>query len=111
MLISEPIYSWRDRPIQYYIDSDGCWVCTSHRIHTKDGRYYRIQRGGSRYLLHRYVYEVFVGEISGGLHVLHRCDNTLCINPEHLYVGTHQDNMKDRDSRGRGILPYMGSQK
>jgi DNA-binding XRE family transcriptional regulator len=33
--------------------------------------------------------------------VLHHCDNRLCINVDHLYLGTHHDNMRDRDSRGR----------
>ncbi len=39
--------------------------------------------------------------VDGGLHVLHRCDNTKCCNPKHLFVGTNADNVADRVSKGR----------
>jgi hypothetical protein len=37
------------------------------------------------------------------MHVLHRCDNPPCINPDHLFLGTHRDNMKDRDKKKRAV--------
>lgn len=49
----------------------------------------------------RYSWEWHRGPIPAGKHVLHRCDNPLCVNPEHLYVGSHADNMSDRQSRNR----------
>ena len=47
-----------------------------------------------------------MGEIPKGQHVLHHCDNPPCVNPDHIYVGTPQDNANDRDRRGRngGII-------
>jgi predicted DNA-binding protein (UPF0251 family) len=50
---------------------------------------------------HRVSYEVFNGPIQDGLFICHRCDNPPCINPSHLYAGTHKQNMKDMVSRHR----------
>lgn len=50
---------------------------------------------------HRYVYEQTKGEIPEGKVIRHKCDNRLCLNPDHLEVGTPTDNMMDRQLRGR----------
>ena len=56
---------------------------------------------GKIMLAHRASYLFSVGKINNNLCVLHTCDNPKCINPEHLWLGTHQDNMKDMTDKGR----------
>jgi hypothetical protein len=56
---------------------------------------------GKTILAHRLSYQLFKGPIPDGLHVLHKCDVTECVNPEHLFVGTNLENITDSVSKGR----------
>ena len=83
-------------------DSDpvsGCWNWTRA---TDGSGYGKVKHRGEFIRASRAAWEVFVGPIGGGLFVLHKCDNRRCINPGHLYTGTHADNMRDMKERGRG---------
>ena len=50
---------------------------------------------------HRASYLIYNGEIPDKLHVLHKCNNSKCVNPDHLYLGDHMQNMRDRNESGR----------
>lgn len=87
------------KPIEYEISGSGCWEVTSHPI--DEWGYIRLKRDGRSIRAHRHVYALEHDVIPPDMVIRHMCDNPLCINPDHLEVGTHQDNMDDRQSRGR----------
>lgn len=73
--------------------------------------YGRIRIAGRAWLTHRLAYNIAFGEIPSGLLVCHRCDNPVCCNPDHLFLGTPKDNMDDMDRKGRRkIAPLKGEQ-
>jgi len=77
---------------------DGCWYWTGTTFNTGYGK---IGVRNKQLTTHRLSYILNKGEIINGLQVLHKCDNRLCVNPEHLFLGTIQDNMKDMVIKGR----------
>lgn len=97
----------RTRKISFEVDDNGCFNCVSHKPN-KDG-YRQIVINKKLHLMHRYIYEQCFGEIPKGHVIRHKCDNTHCINPEHLETGTPRDNVKNRVERGRSN-PVMGSE-
>jgi predicted XRE-type DNA-binding protein len=87
------------KEIKYIITEKGCHECISHSVNSQG--YPQFMRDKKYYLIHRYVYEQKFGEITDNLFVRHKCDNTLCINPDHLELGTHKQNMRDMVERNR----------
>lgn len=75
----------------------GCWEWTGHKY---PNGYGVIKVFGRDVSAHRYSYELHKGPIPHGLHILHRCDNKKYINPEHLRVGTHAENLAEAGERG-----------
>jgi hypothetical protein len=88
------------------IDKDsGCWLWTGTlQVKTKNnlgyGKIFK-NKFHKETMAHRASYGAFVGPIPDGRFILHRCDNPKCVNPEHLWLGTHEDNMKDMCQKGR----------
>ena len=81
------------------ISLDDCIIFGGYK--NKKGYGYKW-RTDKIYTAHRLAYMDAYGEIPDGLHVLHRCDNPSCINPDHLFLGTNYDNVMDRKAKGRG---------
>ena len=78
------------------IAEDGCWNWQGGLDKRRRGR---ISMYGRPRLAHREVWRFVHGPIQNGKVLCHRCDNPQCVNPEHLYVGTQRDNMRDMMER------------
>ena len=79
------------------IPFSGCWVWMG----AAGERYGRFWMDGGMDSAHRASWRLFRGEIAPGAVVCHRCDNVFCVNPDHLFTGSHQDNVDDKLSKGR----------
>ena len=86
--------------------SKSCWLWIGPTKGPKEYPYGAFSVGAHSFLAHRISYELFVGEVPGGLQVLHSCDISLCVYPKHLFTGTQKDNIRDMISKARFIPPY-----
>lgn len=86
--------------------NSGCWIWEKALTGTGYGLFRAgSMRDGTRRCVtaSRYSCELAHGKIPDGMQALHKCDNKLCVNPDHLYIGTRSDNANDAFARGRKI--------
>lgn len=87
------------------VEPDGCWQWLGVRSGNGYGQLYSGDRGIGMIPAHRASWEIHFGRIPGGLVVCHRCDDPMCVNPAHLFLGTVSDNAFDAKTKGRSHRP------
>lgn len=111
MLINVDAKSWHNKSIRSRFEEKiikpeekysltECWIWAAGKRGNNGYGGFRIDRNTIK-LAHNISYELYVKPIPQGMKVLHKCDNPLCVNPQHLFLGTQLDNIKDRDMKGR----------
>lgn len=80
------------------ITESGCWIWTAN---THKQGYGKLNVNGKQEPAHRTAYKLYKGEIPENMMVCHSCDIPECVNPDHLFLGTALDNMRDKISKGR----------
>ena len=78
---------------------NGCWIWVASSADGRYGQFGWKRRTSAK--AHRVSYELYVVDIPAGTAVCHTCDETLCVNPDHLWLGSQQDNLKDMVSKER----------
>ena len=83
----------------------GCWLWIGATRGRIGQRYGKLEVNGKTYGAHRFSYMLWKGDLVStnvrNICVCHKCDTPLCVNPDHLFLGTHMDNMIDKSRKGR----------
>lgn len=105
-LIRKPMQERLDNLVDR-IPECGCLVYKGSLNNKGYGQFFveKINGKGIHKLAHRVSYELVNGPIPENMSVLHSCDNPSCVNPAHLSIGTHMDNMADCAKKGRASVP------
>ena len=82
---------------------DDCWLWLGKLTDDGYGSFTATLRGKQVWKAHRYSWLLNVGEIPGKRLVCHSCDNPACVNPDHLWLGTHKQNQLDMQIKGRQV--------
>ena len=88
----------KDRFNYLVIKQEGCWGWKGSIIRNNYGT---VKYENKNLFSHRVSWIIYKGEIPKGMLVCHSCDNPICTNPEHLFLGTYKDNMQDMIKKGR----------
>ena len=92
-------------------EPDACWLWTGYRTRGGYGAFFVSSAKAERTVTaHRLAYFIAHGEIPDDMCVCHRCDTPLCVNPNHLFLGTQGDNMRDAASKGRMATKFTAEQ-
>lgn len=85
--------------------TDECWIWEG-KTNAKGYGHRGNGRNGTGVLAHRLSWMIHHGEIPPDVLVCHRCDNPPCVRPDHLFLGTAEDNNRDRQRKGRTVIPH-----
>lgn len=84
------------------LKTESCWIWTGG---SRGNGYGAFKLNGKVVDAHRVSYMIHKGDIPDHKLICHTCDNRSCVNPDHLFIGTHSDNMQDCKSKGRLVVP------
>jgi hypothetical protein len=103
--MSNIIIEFEDRFIPEPISGCFLWIGSYYR--NGYGRFQHLSSGVKRTRAHRVSWMIYRGHLWDNHLVLHKCDNPSCVNPDHLFVGSHRDNIADKIAKGRQMRGTM----
>ena len=101
-LIAECSSNDVERFWRYVRKTESCWLWEAYKNHDGYGRFWL---NGRSVTASRFSYALAHGQIPDGLAVCHRCDTPACVNPNHLFLGTQSENIRDAFQKGRKVIP------